>query len=282
MKIRPFLFLSLLLIILAGCKVKEERLSVVPDLFKSAALQDSLARFVSCIDSVPNPYGAPTTIVVTLSEAEDGYDVVFLATAGLNKSLPDASFIGGSTLAGKPAGFYCTVPSAASLVKEGALDTVFPASTEFIKYYDPSVKWIGWHPQSRRTYHLSGNGSLEQTSVQMGNFERYRRQHFGWPKEENRKVWKSADVENLLAEIEDFNGVDGPVCALGGKLLFNAAQRNPQAVEAALASHPSEKAANYFSIWFRDLSENEKATVRKQAGRIKSPAVRDFFQNLTK
>ena len=282
MKIRPFLFLSLLLIILAGCKVKEERLSVVPGLFKSAALQDSLAGFVSCIDSVPNPYGAPTAIVVTLSEADDGYDVAFIATAGLNKSLTDASFIGSSVLAGKPAGFYCTGSSAANLVKAGALDTIFPASAEFIKYYDPSVKWIGWYPQSKRTYHISENGALELTSMQMGNFERYRRQNFGWPKEEKRKSWKSRDVENLLAEIEDFNGVDGPVCALGGKLLFNAAQRNPQAVEAALASHPSEKAASYFSIWFRDLPGNEKTTVRKQAERIKSPAVRDFFQNLTK
>ena len=178
------------------------------------------------------------------NNSDDGYDVVFLATAGLNKSLPDASFIGCSILAGKPAGFYCTESSAAHLVKAGALDTIFPASAEFIKYYDPSVKWTGWYPQSKRVYHLCGNGDVRQVSIQMGN--------------------------------------DGPVCALGGKLLFNAAQRNPQAVEAALASHPSEKAANYFSIWFRDLSENEKATVRKQAGRIKSPAVRDFFQNLTK
>lgn len=282
MKIRPFLFLSLLLIILAGCKVKEERLSVVPEVFNSVALQDSLAGFMSCIDSVPNPYGAPTAIVVTLSEADDGYDVVFLATAGLNKSLPDASFIGCSILAGKPAGFYCTESSAAHLVKAGALDTIFPASAEFIKYYDPSVKWTGWYPQSKRVYHLCGNGDVRQVSIQMGNFERYRRQFFGWPKEEKRKAWKSGEVENLLAEIEEFNGVDGPVCALGGKLLFNAAQRNPQAVEAALASHPSEKAANYFSIWFRDLPGNEKTTVRKQAERIKSPAVRDFFQNLTK
>ena len=282
MKVRSLLSLSLLLILLAGCKVKEERLSVVPEFFESAALQDSLVQFAAGIDSVPNPYGAPTAVTVSISEADEGYDIVFTATAGLNKSFPGSSFIGGSRIAGKPAGFFATGSSAASLVKAGSLDTLFPASADFSKYYDPSVKWTGWYPLSRRSYHLSGNGTLEQTSIQVSNFERYRRQHFGWPEEEKRKAWKNGEVDALLAEIEDFNGIDGPVCALGGKLLFNAAQRNPEAVEAALASHPSEKAATYFAIWFRDLPGDEKAGVRKQAERIKSPVLREFFQNLTK
>ena len=282
MKSRSLLSLSLLLLLLAGCKAKEERLSVVPELFESAALQDSLARFATGIDSISNPYGAPTAIMVVLSEAEDGNDITFIATAGLNRNLPDAPFLGSSRIAGKPSAFYAGDPSAASLVKAGALDTVFPAAADFSKYYDPSVKWVGWYPQSKRIYHLSGNGDLGLTSIQVSNSERYSRQFFGWSREEKRKTWKGVDIENLLAEIEDFPGVDGPVCALGGKLLFNAAQHNPKALEAALASHPSGKAADYFAIWFRDLSADEKARVRKQAEHIKSPVVREFFQNITR
>ncbi|MBO4768074.1 MAG: hypothetical protein J5495_00920 [Bacteroidales bacterium] len=283
MRYRSLLILSLLFVLLAGCKRKEERPFVVPEVFVSQALQDSLAGFVAGIDSIPNPYGAPTAISVTLLKTDEGCDVTFLAGAGLHSSLPGASFYGTCRMGDKPVGFYADEPSTAdALVKEGVLDLILPETLDFITYYDPSVAWRGWFPQSKRTYHLERGGDLALTSMQVSNYERFRRQYFGWPKEEKRKSWQTADVEKLLQEIEEFNGVNGPVCALGGKLLFSAAQRNPQAVESAFASHPTTKAASYFRIWFRDLSGDEKDQVRKQAERIKSPAVREFFQDLTK
>lgn len=281
MRYRSLLILSLLIVLLAGCKRREERPSVVPEVFVSQALQDSLAGFVSGIDSIPNPYGAPTTVTVTLTKSEEGCDVTFLAGAGLHSSLPGASLYGTCRMGDKPVGLYADEPSTAeALVKEGVWDLILPETLDFATYYDPSVSWKGWFPQSKRTYHLDKGGDLELTSMQVSNYERFRRQHFGWPKEEKRKVWQTADVEKLLQEIEEFNGVNGPVCALGGKLLFNAALRNPQAVESAFASHPTAKAAAYFRIWFRDLPSEEKTAVRKQAERIKSPAVREFFQDL--
>lgn len=281
MKYRSLLILSLLLALLCQCKRGGEKVEPAPVVFTSSALQDSLVAFAAGIDSLPNPYGAPTTIVVALDGGIEGASAVFMATPGFQPVIPGSVYKGMCRIAGKNVGFYAKDEAAAAkLLVASAIDTVFPEALSFLKYYDSSISWRGWYPPSRRQYSVSGDGQVELVSLQAGNYELFRRQHFGWPKLERRKVWQPSDVEALLKEIEEFNGVNGPVCALGGKLFFNAAKSNPQALESILDSHSHSKAAVYFQIWYRDLSASEKEQVQKETTRIKSDAVRDYFQKL--
>ena len=70
--------LSIMALII-GCHPKEERLP----LFKDAALQDSLQCFFDRIDSIANPYGAPSLFSVSLYIYRQDSLVRFAANAGL-------------------------------------------------------------------------------------------------------------------------------------------------------------------------------------------------------
>ena len=81
MKERFFTVNAIILIVLAlgGCHPKP----VVKPLFKDAAIQDSLLYFLERIDSIPNPYGAPSLYAVSFWL--DGQDslIRFSANAAL-------------------------------------------------------------------------------------------------------------------------------------------------------------------------------------------------------
>ena len=273
--------LSLLLVLLCQCKRGGEKVDPAPVVFTSSALQDSLVTFAAGIDSLPNPYGAPTAIVVALNGGIEEASVQFMVTPGFQNVVPASVYKGMCRIAGKPVGFYAVEGGrAGDLLVASALDTALPEALSFMKYYDSSVTWHGWYPPSRRQYSVSGDGRVTLVSLQASDYELFRRQHFGWPQQEGRNVWQPSDIETLLKEIDGFNGVNGPVCALGGKLFFNAAKSNPRTFESFLSGSSPAKAAGYFQIWYRSLPSAEKEQVRKDAARIKSDAVRDYFQNL--
>ena len=275
--------------VLALCQCKQqaaEEPQPVPEIFTSPALQDSLAAFASGVDSLPNPYGAPTAISVTIEDAEEGASVVFMMTPGFQSANVDARYQGMCRAAGKPLGVFATGKEIASaLLLTNVLDTVFPEALDYKTYYDPSVKWNGWFPPSRRHYTVAEGGAVALERIQVSRYERFRSQFFGWPKLENRRNWQLFDIESLLYEIGEFDGVGGPDCERGGMLFFKALTANTAAMESALSAVPStmrQKAYAYFKMWYSSLSASEKNSVTRQVSRLKSPTLKDDLSALIK
>ncbi len=53
-------------------------------LFRTSSVQDSLEEFISCLDSIPNPYHAPTIVNVIISLGPDNDTIIsFVAHYGL-------------------------------------------------------------------------------------------------------------------------------------------------------------------------------------------------------
>ena len=287
MRYRSLFFIAVAALALCQCKQQAvEEPQPVPEIFTSNALQDSLTAFASSVDSLPNPYGAPTAITVIIEDADEGASVSFMMTPAFQSSRLNAKYCGMCRAAGKPLGIFATSDEIASaLLITDALDTVLPASLEYRTYYDPSVKWSGWFPPSRRYYTVSEGGAVTLDRMQVSRYERFHNQFFEWPKQERRRNWQPSDIETLLSDIEEFDGVGGEACELGGKLFFKALTSNTKAVESALSAIPStarQKTYAYFKMWFRSLPDSEKKTVSRQVSRLKSPALAEDLSVLIK
>ena len=160
-----------LLLFLSSCTPHNE------PLFHLSALQDSLETFISCIDSIPNPYNAPTIVNVNieLSPINDTL-ITFIAHYGLvypvNDKLERTGQIYGGTIINNRI-VVVHVDSDVTfdgIINKGSLN-LEENEYDFFRHYRGAWFDVSIPPLSRRGY-LINNNDLIEVERRKGKYEK--------------------------------------------------------------------------------------------------------------
>ena len=147
------------------------------DLFCLPALQDSLETFISCIDSIPNPYNAPTIVNVNIEvSAENDTLVSFVAHYGFVYPVDNNMKMIGQTYGG------IRIDSTIVVVHSDSIETVKDLINmelldldeeeyDFFKQYNGPSYDVSIPPLSRRGY-LIQSGILTEYERRRGKYEK--------------------------------------------------------------------------------------------------------------
>lgn len=163
--------LIFLLPFLLSCSVHNETLFHLP------ALQDSLETFISCIDSIQNPYKAPTIININIGLSPNNDTLIsFIAHYGLVYPVNDKLEMTGQILGGARINNRVVVIHSDSndtfddIINTESLD-LKEEEYDFFKYYSGALFDVSIPPLSRRGY-LINNGTLIEFERQRGKYEK--------------------------------------------------------------------------------------------------------------
>ena len=148
--------------------------------FKSDKLQDTLISFLSAVDSIPNPFGAPTMYMVFLDQVKNDTIVEFTACPGLIKTVDtglewDMSeyIIGGRKVTYKAVIiYYSGITDFSNIICEDALSMKFVEDNDFFRTYNGIDYEWRYYPVSERRYKLVNNDSLLLLYKQKGLYEK--------------------------------------------------------------------------------------------------------------
>ena len=151
-------------------------------IFKSDKLQDTLTSFLSAVDSIPNPFGAPTMYMVFFERVNKDTIVEFTAYPGLIKSIDTNTgleldlkeyIIGGCRVASKAVIiYYSGITDFSNIICEGALSMKFVEDSDFFRTYKGINPGWKYSPVSERRYKLVNNDSLLLLHKQKGLYEK--------------------------------------------------------------------------------------------------------------
>lgn len=182
-----------LLILFAACKSSKNSsntehlpditgLTVPTRVFVSAELQDTLMSFLVSIDSIPNPYNAPTLYMIICERTHEDTTIMFTAHIGLielvmlDNSIPDSLMFhikGGCEVDSKIViVYYDGFASLANIIYEEVLSLEFVKDRDFFKTYRGEREALNLSPLSEWKYKLVNNDRLQLLYKQKGRHER--------------------------------------------------------------------------------------------------------------
>lgn len=136
-------------------------------LFRTSSLQDSLEDFISCVDSIPNPYHAPTVINVIIGLDPDNDTIIsFVAHYGLvypvdNNLEMTSHVLGGVRINDKIAVVHIDKGRAfESFINTESLD-LKEDEYDFFKHYSGPEYDVNTYPLSLRRYRFKGGVLIE-------------------------------------------------------------------------------------------------------------------------
>lgn len=143
----------------------EKNIVLQKQIFISKEIQDTLNAFVSSIDSIPNPYRAPTNYMVFCIKEKNDTFVRFIAYPGLIRSLNKDSLYsdikGGYKIGTKLVViYYLGFNNLGDIIHENLLSKKLVEDNDFFKAY--KGKDYGWshYPMSDWSYKLVNKDSL--------------------------------------------------------------------------------------------------------------------------
>ena len=146
-------------------------------LFRTSSIQDSLELFISSIDSIPNPYHAPTIFNVNIGLDPDNDTIVsFTAHYGLvypvdSNLMMTSHILGGARIKNRITVVHSDNDSAfEDLINVESLD-LKEDEYDFFKYYSGPDYDVNTFPLSIRRYYLLG-GELIEIERQRGPYEK--------------------------------------------------------------------------------------------------------------
>lgn len=161
----------LLLFITASCSQQ------YAPLFRTSSIQDSLEVFISCIDSIPNPYRAPTIINVNIGlDPENDTIISFIGHYGFVYPVDDnlemtSRVLGGARINDKITVVHLDNGRAfEDIINTASLD-LKEEEYDFFKNYSGPQYDVNTYPLSIRRYLLRG-GVLTELERQKGLHEK--------------------------------------------------------------------------------------------------------------
>ena len=164
-------------------QVFDEHEAILQDrIFKSEKLQDTLILFLSSIDSIPNPFGAPTMYMVFFDRIKSDTIVKFTAYPGLIKTINIDTglewdmkeyIIGGCKIASKAViVYYNGITDFSNIICKDVLSMKFVEDNDFFRTYEGIDHGWKYSPISERRYKLINNDSLQLLYKQKGLHEK--------------------------------------------------------------------------------------------------------------